>query len=457
MTPEQRPLNIFVSYRREDSQLHARMLAKELRAAVSAKVFIDIESVGLGEDFRDAIAREVSACDVALIIIGDDWLDGKTGGTSRRIDDEEDWVRTEVESALERKVPVVPILVEGAKMPGPDKLPDSIRKLAFKNGRELRSDDGWDEDIRKLIAGLPAPAAGESASRIPASGQEERASLDHVAAQAFIESMPGGRWTSYVDTSLAGGSRTGASAVAEWLTTKGEEIPGVWKVLTDEGEIPSGWAPTDSGLPQTPEDVRARLTSEGIQLDPSGRADESKRWTVEDAADVGVGLSELPETEAAETGHSDTLIVAARRAYPDYLLSSAYICQPGRSFRDEIDHLGFYAGREIKPHVATILHRRDKVEMSAANAAKLSQSSGQFDQEVARLIDQVLDPTVNWTQRREVGARHQVFLLSGPDDPETIRLPAPIHHGGKNAWTQSQRYAKLDQLSAGPADTTALG
>ena len=63
--------------------------------------------------------------------------------------------------------------------------------------------------------------------------------------------------------------------------------------------------------------------------------------------------------------------MAGRRAYPDYLLSSSYICQQGRSFRNEVGRMGFYSERTIKRELPQIIDRRDNVEISLEHAALL--------------------------------------------------------------------------------------
>ena len=153
---------------------------------------------------------------------------------------------------------------------------------------------------------------------------------------------------------------------------------------------------------------------------------------------------------------ADTVIVAGRLAYPDYLLSGAYICQAGRSFQPAIEHLGFYAEREIKREIPRILHRRDNVVVTAEHASELRERGDPFDLEVAGRIEETLDPNTDWRIRREPGRSYQFFLLSQPSGDETVVLPQIIWHGGRSAWTQGQRYTTLEALRAGPSTTEEL-
>ena len=60
---------------------------------------------------------------VFLAIVGKQWLDLKNELGGRRLDDAADWVRIEIEAALEQKKLLIPILVEGAEMPTSEALP----------------------------------------------------------------------------------------------------------------------------------------------------------------------------------------------------------------------------------------------------------------------------------------------------------------------------------------------
>lgn len=151
-TAEQR---IFISYRRSDCQSQANGLNDGLRHRLSdAKVFMDIDSIPIGADFEEHIRGEIEQCHVALILIGDNWLDSRPGTELRRIDEVNDFVRLEVESALAAKhLRVIPVLVEGARMPTTDELPESIQRLARLNAFEM-SDQRWSTDIERLTLQL---------------------------------------------------------------------------------------------------------------------------------------------------------------------------------------------------------------------------------------------------------------------------------------------------------------
>jgi len=146
-------LKVFISYRRADCMVHAGRLAENLTWRAGAEVFLDVESIPLGVSFPEWIDREIAACDAVLVVIGDDWLALSYEGDPPRIESPSDWVRVEIEAALERGVLTIPVLVEGTTMPHPDQLPDSIRGLAYRNAAELR-DSSWSADFERIAAAL---------------------------------------------------------------------------------------------------------------------------------------------------------------------------------------------------------------------------------------------------------------------------------------------------------------
>jgi len=147
---------IFISYRRDDSEGEAGRLFDELVEHFGeASVFMDVAAIQAGRDFRKAIDESVATCGVLLSVIGRTWLDIKNEAGQRRLDDPMDFVRLETAHALKRDIPVIPVLVHGAKMPAPDQLPDDLRDLHFRNCCEL-SHARWSSDVQVLIKALGA-------------------------------------------------------------------------------------------------------------------------------------------------------------------------------------------------------------------------------------------------------------------------------------------------------------
>ena len=145
---------IYLSYRRMDAAAYAGRLFDYLsRHFGQGSVFMDIGSIAGGQDFAQAIESALNACDVVLVLIGSTWATSTGQDGRRRLDDPKDWVRLEVAAALRRNVLVVPVLVEGVRIPDPASLPEELRPLCRRNAREL-SDLRWSYDVGELVKDL---------------------------------------------------------------------------------------------------------------------------------------------------------------------------------------------------------------------------------------------------------------------------------------------------------------
>ena len=146
---------IFISYRRSDSaDIAGRIYDRLIGRFGKDPVFKDVDSIPLGLDFKEYLDKKVGDCDVLLAIIGDRWLDAGNPSGKKRLEDPADFVRIEIESALERGIPVIPLLVRGAEMPREDMLPPGLQKLVYRNGIPIRSDPDFHRDMDRLISAL---------------------------------------------------------------------------------------------------------------------------------------------------------------------------------------------------------------------------------------------------------------------------------------------------------------
>lgn len=146
--------SVFITYRRADTAGHAGRLADRLKSEFGASnVFMDVDAIVFGQDFTKRIEEGVGSCDVLLVLIGDQWLTVKDDAGRRRLDDPEDFIRLEVETGLERDVWVIPVLVEGARLPEAKELPESMAKLARHQAIELRN-TSWREDVDRLVKAI---------------------------------------------------------------------------------------------------------------------------------------------------------------------------------------------------------------------------------------------------------------------------------------------------------------
>ena len=127
--------SIFISYRRGDSAFIAEAIRASLANSIGeSEVFLDSKSIPIGADFRNQIKSTMADCKVLIVVVGDKWLKDSSGTS-----ESEDFVFHEIEEALSRKVPILPVLVEGAKMPALNQLPLKLQQFCYLNALEVRS------------------------------------------------------------------------------------------------------------------------------------------------------------------------------------------------------------------------------------------------------------------------------------------------------------------------------
>jgi len=145
---------IFISYRRDDSAGHAGRVFDRLRTDFGQDVlFMDVDAIPLGANFVRVLREEVAKCDVLLAIMGPGWLGAKDEAGVRRLDNPTDFVRIEIAAALGRDIPVIPILLEGTRMPNAGVLPADLAELSERNGLDVRH-ASFHADMDKLVRGL---------------------------------------------------------------------------------------------------------------------------------------------------------------------------------------------------------------------------------------------------------------------------------------------------------------
>ena len=145
---------VFINYRRGDTAGEARALFTELAAILGKNsVFMDVDTIALGRDFRQVVRERLESCDLMLALVGRNWVDTKNPSGQRRLEDPDDLVRLEIEAALKRNIPVTPVLVQGAQMPTVAQLPEEIEYFAYRNGFEL-SHNRWKSDVQEMIKRL---------------------------------------------------------------------------------------------------------------------------------------------------------------------------------------------------------------------------------------------------------------------------------------------------------------
>lgn len=150
---------IFISYRRDDTLDFSILLRDQLKKQLRKDgIFIDIRNLEPGIEFAEEIKQKVASCDALLAVIGGRWL-------SPRLHEPEDFVCLEIATALERKIRVIPVLVNGASMPNPGDLPDILKSLAKFHAVEIRS-SRIEPDVEELITFLKGHSKKTAAEQL---------------------------------------------------------------------------------------------------------------------------------------------------------------------------------------------------------------------------------------------------------------------------------------------------
>ena len=163
---------IFISYRRQETAYICKFIYDYLAARYGpSAIFLDVDTVPLGVNFVHYFDSQIRQCPVTLVIMGPQWANLRAPNGMRRLDDPNDFVRTEVRLALQQSQPylrgVIPLLVDGASVPNAAILPPDIQTLSQFNGLEIRPGRDFNVDMQRLytaieaygIAPLPVPAA----------------------------------------------------------------------------------------------------------------------------------------------------------------------------------------------------------------------------------------------------------------------------------------------------------
>lgn len=147
---------IFINYRRDDEAGTAGRLYDHLihRADIPRdNLFKDVDNIIPGTNFVDVLTYEVSRCELMISVIGRRWAEALDSSGNRRLDDPNDFVRIEIEAALQRGIPVIPLLIDGTPVPAAHTLPDSLKPLCQQHGVEVRNSN-FEADVDRLVKAI---------------------------------------------------------------------------------------------------------------------------------------------------------------------------------------------------------------------------------------------------------------------------------------------------------------
>lgn len=189
---------IFINYRRSDSRGTTFALREKLlKHFKENELFLDIEGLGGGEDFVNALANTVSLADVMIVMIGQHWLEARDAEGKQRLHQPDDFVRIEIASAIAQEKKILPVLLEGTQMPSAEDLPDDMKDLTRRNAVELRL-NRIEDDARVIAKTLKdlVPAKNVSQKKMvqTAAGAAAAALVCGTLAGPYVSNLTGMEW-----------------------------------------------------------------------------------------------------------------------------------------------------------------------------------------------------------------------------------------------------------------------
>ncbi|MES9968416.1 MAG: TIR domain-containing protein [Candidatus Thiodiazotropha sp.] len=143
---------VFISYRREDSREITGRICDRLNSEFGKQaIFRDVDSIPAGVDFRKHINKTIDQCSMLVAIIGDKWSAAKNKKGERRLDLHNDHLRVEIETALKKEIPVIPVLVKNGIMPDEEELPEGLKSLAYRNAIPIPEEPFFHNGVDLLI------------------------------------------------------------------------------------------------------------------------------------------------------------------------------------------------------------------------------------------------------------------------------------------------------------------
>jgi tetratricopeptide (TPR) repeat protein len=272
---------IFLNYRVADTGPTAARLADRLRAEFPDGVFYDARSIESGTQWPESLRAALAATRVMVSLVGRDWLKAADEYGRRRLDHPDDWVRNEIATTLGRKVPVVPLLIDGAAMPPAEALPDCLHPFATTQARTLRTRLEFEDDFRGLVDALHPHAGGLPVLSPPPAAKKPFHLRYTSLGESFIgrdalladlrdrraAAVQAGRWPNHALLGLGGVGKT--RAAVEYALRYRDEYAAV---LFAAGDTPSTLRQSFAEM------LRELMPSVSVDLPEPDRAAAAVRW-----------------------------------------------------------------------------------------------------------------------------------------------------------------------------------
>ncbi len=179
---------IFLSYRREEaSAVAGRLYDRLVNRFGQEAIFMDISSIEIGQDFLEAIEQAVASSQVMLVLIGNEWNNLADSEGRRRLDNPKDFIRLEIEAALEHDLLVIPILIDNAVMPSFQDLPGPLKVLANRQAVEIQLHrDRFQRDVEFLIDAVESYLKTAPVIRAPSPAEQDYISPPPARRLIFV-------------------------------------------------------------------------------------------------------------------------------------------------------------------------------------------------------------------------------------------------------------------------------
>jgi hypothetical protein len=172
--------SVFISYRREDTAPHAGRIYDRLKDHFGGDhVFFDVDALRPGQDFVQALEETLAACDVVVAVIGRGWCSCVDEHGNRRLDSERDYVRLEIATAINRSIPIFPVLVGGATMPHVEELPEPLASLARRGAIEIH-DARFHQGVDELVGAIGSVSKCSRGARLALRAEPATLSTEEV-------------------------------------------------------------------------------------------------------------------------------------------------------------------------------------------------------------------------------------------------------------------------------------
>ncbi len=141
-------------------------------------------------------------------------------------------------------------------------------------------------------------------------------------------------------------------------------------------------------------------------------------------------------------GDEDTVIVAAKYAWNEYNLVHGYISKPSKTLKHwslgKVKYMGFSYDNQIYPLVPCILEVHRNVLWER----------GHHSGRLGKIVDYLFGTRDTLIESEKL----DIYVLSGPQDPETTDLSRSIENdqvsarGLRTAFTRRHRYVRREDL-----------